>query len=68
MMFFLPPYSPEYNPVEQVWQWTKELSALEKLRLIALAVSKGKSRSSFTTENMENLALPLMLALVYGNN
>ena len=24
MMSFLPPYSPEYNPVEQLWQWTKE--------------------------------------------
>jgi hypothetical protein len=46
----------------------KKLSALEKLRLIAFTVSKGKSRSYFTTEDMEKLALALMLALVYGNN
>ena len=38
----------------------KKLSALEKLRLIALAVLKGKSKSSFTTEDMENLALTLI--------
>ena len=46
----------------------KKLSVWEKLRLIVFAVSKGKSRSSFTSEDMENLALALMLALVYGNN
>ena len=46
----------------------KKLSALEKLRLIALAVSKGKSRNSFTAEDMGKLTLALMLALVYGNN
>ena len=22
-LFFLPPYSPEYNPVEQIWGWLK---------------------------------------------
>jgi transposase len=22
-LFYLPPYSPEYNPVEQVWKWIK---------------------------------------------
>lgn len=24
-IFYLPPYSPEYNPVEQVWKWIKPL-------------------------------------------
>jgi len=24
-LFFLPPYSPEYNPTEQVWRWCKPL-------------------------------------------
>lgn len=23
-LFFLPSYSPEYNPVEQVWKWFKQ--------------------------------------------
>ncbi|MCX5810865.1 MAG: IS630 family transposase, partial [Proteobacteria bacterium] len=23
-LFFLPPYSPEYNPVERVWGWIKQ--------------------------------------------
>ena len=22
-LFFLPPYSPEYNPIERFWQWLK---------------------------------------------
>ena len=22
-LFYLPPYSPEYNPVEQIWHWIK---------------------------------------------
>lgn len=21
---FLPPYSPEYNPIEQIWKWLKK--------------------------------------------
>jgi hypothetical protein len=68
MMFFLHPYSHEYNPVEQVWQWTKETICFRKTPFDCIGVSKGTSRSSFTTEDMENLALILMLALVYGNN
>ena len=24
-LYFLPPYSPEYNPTEQVWKWIKPL-------------------------------------------
>lgn len=24
-LFFLPPYSPEYNPVELIWRWLKRL-------------------------------------------
>lgn len=23
-LFFLPPYSPEYNPIERFWQWLKQ--------------------------------------------
>jgi hypothetical protein len=68
MMFFLPPYSPEYNPIEQVWQWTKGTICFRKTPFDCIGVSKGKSRNSFTSEDMENLALALMLALVYGNN
>ena len=25
-LFFLPPYSPEYNPVERIWCWLKRLA------------------------------------------
>jgi len=31
VLFFLPPYSPEYNPVEQVWQWIKENICLRSI-------------------------------------
>jgi hypothetical protein len=62
------PLIPELSLDPILTYGSKKLSALEKLLLIALTVSKGKSRSSFTAENMENLALTLMLALVYGNN
>ena len=24
-IFYLPPYAPEYNPVEQIWKWIKPL-------------------------------------------
>lgn len=23
-LFFLPPYSPEYNPIERFWHWLKQ--------------------------------------------
>ena len=29
-LFFLPPYSPEYNPIEQVWKWIKPLVNVAK--------------------------------------
>ena len=28
---YIPPYSPEYNPVEQIWKWAKKAISLRKI-------------------------------------
>ena len=47
MMFFLPPYSPEYNPVEQVWQWTKENICFRKTPLDCIGSLKRQIKKLF---------------------
>jgi transposase len=36
-LFYLPPYSPEYNPIERFWHWLKQ-----KVK-INLAFSRGQN-------------------------
>lgn len=28
---YIPPYSPEYNPVEQVWKWAKKAISIRRI-------------------------------------
>jgi len=47
MMFFLPLYSPEYNPVEQVWQWTKENICFRKTPFDCIGSLKRQIKKLF---------------------
>ena len=46
-MFFLPLYSPEYNPVEQVWQWTKETICFRKTSFDCIGSLKRQIKKLF---------------------
>ena len=56
VLIFLPPYSPELNPIERLWQDIKanlSLSAYESLETLAQLVSE--SLWAYSTETLQSL-------------
>lgn len=51
-LLYLPPYSPDFNPIEQAWSKIKELLRAAKARLLdALEVAITQALAAVTTEN-----------------
>jgi transposase len=52
-VMYLPPYSPELNPIEHTWSKLKALLRREEARTLrTLAAALGKSSSRITTDDM----------------
>lgn len=61
--FFLPPYSPEYNPTEQVWKWSKPLVHAAKTINGGLEELLSRFRKLFAHRLNQRLATPLNVGL-----
>jgi transposase len=51
-LLYLPPYSPDFNPIEQAWSKIKELLRAAKARLLdALEIAINQALAAVTTNN-----------------
>jgi len=57
-LFFLPPYSPEYNPTEQVWRWCKPLVHAAKTITDGVEELVGRIRRITRAWTHDKLACP----------
>jgi transposase len=61
--FFLPSYSPEYNPTEQVWKWSKPLVHAAKTINGGLDELLSRFRKLFAHRRNDRLASSLNVGL-----
>ena len=61
--YFLPSYSPEFNPAEQVWKWSKPLVHAAKTINGGLPELVGRFRKLFTRQRNCRLANPMKIGL-----
>ena len=57
-LFFLPPYSPEYNPTEQVWKWAKPLVHAAKTITGGIEELRSRFHRTIWAWTHERLACP----------
>ncbi len=51
-LLYLPPYSPDFNPIEQAWSKTKQLICSAKARTLeVLEAAVAQALASVTAEN-----------------
>lgn len=62
-IFYLAPYSPEYNPIEQVWHWLKPLVHAAKTINGGISELLGRIRKVMSAKINGRLATPLNVGL-----
>ena len=62
-LLFLPPYSPEYNPVEQIWGWLKRKVCEQGAGTKGIAAVISKIRKWCWHWREDNLSAPLHVGL-----
>ena len=62
-IFFLPTYSPEYNPIEQVWKWIKPLVHAAKTIGGGIKELLSRFRRIHSAKINNRLAKPLKVGL-----
>ena len=68
IMKYLPTYSPEYNPVEQVWRWLKPLVYGTSSIAKGVAEVKSKIRKMIWHWQNDKLSKPLNIGYGLWNN
>ena len=63
--FFLPPYSPEYNPTEEVWRWSKQLVYAAKTITGGLDKLLSRFRKLFVHRRNDRLATTLNVGPIF---
>ena len=61
-LLYLPPYSPDFNPIEQAWANIKQLLRTAKARLVeALEQAAAEAIAAITARQLRRLVSPLWL-------